>query len=469
MSLGTREKRLIEQGEQLFGKKRTLDQFWQEVAENFYPQRADFTSSRYLGADFAQNLTTSYPIIASRTLQEAFETFLRPPGQVWSKMSIDDEDQLDNEARKWLEWATKRMAKFQNDKLSGFNAATKQCDADYVNFGQGVIRINPDFKNIILSHRCIHLRDVAWCDDENGLTETLHFHWKPTAIQLINTFRDKSNATLHSKVVEKAEKTPYEEVNCHHIMMKSENYRDGKKWKQPFVSIWIDVDNNHIIEEVGSWTFQYIIPQWQKVSGSQYAYSPAVVAALPDARLLQAITLTLLEAGEKAVNPPMIATQDAVRGDVRLDGGSINWVDSAYDERLGEALRPITLDKSGLQFGIALREDIKQMLVEAFYLNKLQLPMNGPQMTATESTYRIQEWVRNAMPLFGPGASNYNEPLQEMDFKTLLHAGAFIQNPLPPCDEIHILRWKTFFGLFNNPPNLKRDSTIRGRRLGAAS
>ena len=263
---------------------------------------------------------------------------------------------------------------------------------------------------------------------------------------MINTFRDKSNATLHSKVVEKAEKTPYEEVNCHHIMMKSENYRDGKKWKQPFVSIWIDVDNNHIIEEVGSWTFQYIIPQWQKVSGSQYAYSPAVVAALPDARLLQAITLTLLEAGEKAVNPPMIATQDAVRGDVRLDGGSINWVDSAYDERLGGALRPITLDKSGLQFGIALREDIKQMLVEAFYLNKLQLPMNGPQMTATESTYRIQEWVRNAMPLFGPGASNYNEPLQEMDFKTLLHAGAFIQNPLPPSLRIEDIKFK-----FENP------------------
>jgi hypothetical protein len=59
-------------------------------------------------------------------------------------------------------------------------------------------------------------------------------------------------------------------------------------------------------DEPASWSLIYVIPRWQTVSGSQYAYSPATVAALPDARLIQAMTLTFFEAGEKATNPPMV-------------------------------------------------------------------------------------------------------------------------------------------------------------------
>ncbi|MTV47254.1 portal protein, partial [Streptococcus pneumoniae] len=81
--------------------------------------------------------------------------------------------------------------------------------------------------------------------------------------------------------------------------------------------------------------------------GSQYAHSPAVVAALPDARLLQQITAVILEAGEKAITPPMVGVQEAIRGDVAVYAGGITWVDAEYDERLGEVLRPMTSDKSG--------------------------------------------------------------------------------------------------------------------------
>lgn len=65
------------------------------------------------------------------------------------------------------------------------------------------------------------------------------------------------------------------------------------------------------------------------------------------------------------------------------------------------------------------------MIAEAFYLNKLNLPVAGPNMTATEVTARIQEYIRNAFPLFEPMETEYNVPLCEMTFETLLRAGAF--------------------------------------------
>ena len=56
-------KQLRSLGEETFTKKEPLNTFHQEIAENFYPERADFTLKRQLGYDFASSLTTSYPIL----------------------------------------------------------------------------------------------------------------------------------------------------------------------------------------------------------------------------------------------------------------------------------------------------------------------------------------------------------------------------------------------------------------------
>lgn len=424
MTLKTKDQGLVNQGNELFAKKDMLNCFWQEVAENFYPQRADFTNQRQVGQDFANNLTTSYPVLAHRDLSNAISTFLRPRSQEWFKMSIGNEEQLDNEGRRWLELATKRQKRFIYDKDSGFVRATKEADADFAAFGQAVIYVEADWNNISLIHHCCHLRDVAWCEDETGRIATLHRKKKWTARQLHGLFKDK----IHPKVREKLEKDPYCEILCHHVMMKTENYKnDEKKIRQPYVSIWIDIENNHVMEEVGSWTFKYVVPRWQTVSGSQYAYSPSVVAALPDARLIQAVSLVLLEAGEKAVNPPLVAVQDVFRSDsLSTASATVNWIDSAYDERTGSPVRELyNTDKSALSFGINLREETKAMIMEAFYLNKLNLPISGPSMTATEVTARIQEYIRNALPLFEPMETEYNAAICQMQFETLFRAGAF--------------------------------------------
>jgi hypothetical protein len=243
-------------------------------------------------------------------------------------------------------------------------------------------------------------------------------------------FRDK----VHPKVVEKLigpSKDPYCEINCRHIVMPAEQF-DGEylgkgKRNVRFVSIYLDVDNKHIMEAVGQTYFMYVVPRWQTVSGSQYAYSPATVAALPDARLIQAMTLTLLEAGEKATNPPMVAVQEAIRSDVAVYAGGITWVDAEYDERLGEVLRPLSQDKSGMPLGMDMRRDIASTISEAFYLNKLSPlpPMGAQEITAYEAAQRVQDYIRQAAPLFEPLEHEDNGAICETTFELMLSAGAF--------------------------------------------
>jgi hypothetical protein len=179
------------------------------------------------------------------------------------------------------------------------------------------------------------------------------------------------------------------------------------------------------MEEVGVPDLGYVIPRWQRYGCSQYPVSPAVVAALGDARLIQSMMLTLLEAGEKAVNPPMVAVGEAIRGDVALYAGGITFVESEYDDRTGEVLRPLTQDTRSIPIGVELMRDIQHQLTKAFYLDKIGLPPMSDRTTAFEISQRVSEYVRNALPLFEPMETEYNGALCEMTFDRLLRNGAF--------------------------------------------
>ena len=169
---------------------------------------------------------------------------------------------------------------------------------------------------------------------------------------------------------------------------------------------------------------EYVIPRWQTVSGSQYAFSPATTAALPDARLLQAVASVLLDASEKMVDPPMIAVQEAIRSDISIYAGGITWVDADYDERLGEVLRGMK-QTGDLPVGFEMQADTREMIAEAFFLNKLALPPPVSGMTAYEASERVAEYLRQALPLFEPMEAEYNGALCEKTFNILMANGAF--------------------------------------------
>lgn len=414
------DKKLFETGEQLFTKRSSLMNLWQEIAENFYPERADFTASRSLGTGFADNLTTSYPLLVRRDLGNYFSFMLRPTEKAWFRMAVDDEDGVDLQTKAWLEWAAKIQRKAMYDRTAMFIRATKEGDHDFASFGQCAISVELNKYRSGLLYRCWHLRDMAWAENEEGKIGSVFRKWKPTVRDLVRIF---GASKVHPETVRRAEREPFAEADCRHMVVESD-MADGPQ-NTPYTSIYYDAEHNHTIEKVGIYSGYYVIPRWQTVSGSQYAYSPATVAALPDARLIQSMSYTLLEAGEKHTNPPMIAVQEAIRSDVSVYAGGITWVDAAYDERLGEVLRPLTQDKSGMPLGIDMLRDTRTMLAEAFFLNKLNLPQRAPEMTAYEVGQRIQQYIRDALPLFEPLEMDYNGGICEETFTILLRAGAF--------------------------------------------
>lgn len=447
--MDARLKDIDQQGNFLFSKKMPLLTLWQDLAENFYVERADFTALRSLSDTFADNLTTSYPLIARRDLGNMFSAMLRPTDKQWFYLKPMHDFQEDNDSLRWMEWATQLQTRAMYDPDANFVRSTKEGDHDFSAFGQCVISIELNLRKNALLYRTWHLRDVAWCEGVEGKVDTVYRNFQMTAKNVIRLFPK----TAHEKVRKLAEKEPYKEIKCRHVVVPSDMYY-GKKYRTPFVSIYYDCENGNILEETGSHVLGYVIPRWQTVPGSQYAYSPAAIAALPDARLIQAMTLTLLEAGEKAANPPLLAVQEAIRSDVSIFAGGITWVDGEYDGKLEEVLRPLSQDTSGIPLGIEMQRDVRASIAEAFFLNKINLPPPTKEMTAFETGQRVSEYVRQALPLFEPMENEYNGAICEMTFDVLFRAGAFG----PPDSIPQSLRGQSLNFKFESPLSAARES-----------
>ena len=402
---------LLQLAEKQFTLQAPMKSLWQILGDNFYPERADFTITRNVGQEFADNLMDSYPLLIRRDLGNSLSAMLRDGD--WFQIGVEGGD-TDYAGDDWLNRSTRQLRKLMYHRSAGFVRASKEGDHDFVTFGQCVKSIETNRLHNGLLFRCWHLRDCAWFEDTTGQICGVLRRTKISTRDLVTYFgADK----IHKSITQRQNEAPFVEHSVVHMVIPTDMLGDDEMSQWPYVSIWIDTQNKHLIEEQGMSHKMYVVPRFQTIAGSAYAYSPATTVALPDARTLQAMTHTLMEAAERYARPPLIATSRVIRSDVDLSPDGITWVDEEYDERLGASLRPLKQDSSGWPIGNMERERVNETLASAFYLNKLTLPDVNHEMTAYEVGERMKQFRRENLPLFAPIEAEDNGQTCELAFE----------------------------------------------------
>jgi hypothetical protein len=438
-----RAQELIDLGNKLFDEKRPLDELNQEIAENVYPERADFTRERYLGENFADHQMDSFPNLARRELGNSMSSFLRPRARNWFETTtLDDGRDVDPENARFLEHITKVVkAKIYHPKTN-FIASTKAADHDFVSFGNCVLSIEDASRKASNDYEgprdfpyfeCHHPRDAAWQENEISCIDHIHLKGVMTARQMKRKFGEKA---LAQEVKQACEKTPNKKVTIRRIVMPSDEYdyiggdAKGKKGKRlPFVVVYLDVDNVKILREGGLHDFLFAIPRWHRIGTFPYGFSPPGTTSLPDARMAQMLASIILESGEKQIEPPIVALDEKVR-EASLMAGSITWVDATYDGPVKDAMAALQVE-GDMRIGFEMRKDVRDMLSKAWFLDKLALPEAGREMTAYETARRVEEHVRNLLPLFEPMEIEYNTAVLDKAFSVLDNMGAFSWAEMP--------------------------------------
>lgn len=424
---------LLRVGDSMFSNRMPLMTLWQTEAENFHIMRADFTRARYPNEEFASYLMSGRPAMAHRELKNAVGAMMRPRDKQWlHARTMSEKLNADLSNKRYLDWLSEQQRRMMYDREAYYTRAAKENDGDWTCFGNSVMECLPRRDGTGIFWRCHHLRDVAWAEDSQLNISQVHRDWKPKGFELQNLAKPVGGGRgfdIATAVANLKDEEKLKEIKCRHILLPADEYDLPKRRNFPWVSIFVDIENEQILEEVPRRRRGYVIQRWEFVSnslmGSPYAYSPATVYGLPDARMFQQMTLTLLEAGQKSVDPPMIAVGEAINGGTNLYAGGMTWTDADYDERTGEVLRPISLEFRGLEFGAAREEKLEKILQECFYNSSLQFPTLTKEMTAAESQRLYEEFLRKAIPLVEPMAEECNGQQCEMAFDTLLDMGAF--------------------------------------------
>lgn len=410
-------------GDRLFSKKAQLDELHQTLAEVCYPERANFTVSRIDGDEYARDMYESVPAQNRRDLAGAIGSIMRPRGKEWFKPAPQEDWRKTQIALSWCDNARDVLRRILYTGRSRFQKISQDGDDDFVAFGNAIniLTENPDRDGFLFE--ITHPRDNAWMTDRYQEVNCNHRKMKMTLINVAKRWGRKALTSTQQKVLEKS---PYEEIEIRHICMPSSDYdpyMSRKKWNgKPFGSIYVNPEGRHTIHEGGYWEFPYLHRRWRVPDDSVYGFSPASMLGLVDARVLQSQARVILDAGELAVAPPLLAKRDAVLGGVNNYAGAVTWLDMEYDERFGDAIRP--LDNGGdVRLGLEMKVDTRAVLQAAWYLNKLNLP-SDKEMTAYETSERIAEYIRSAGPIFEPFEADNARTLDAL-FSMCLRLGYF--------------------------------------------
>ena len=423
MALPQRATRLCAMAEAAFAAKQPLNGFWQEVAELHFPEHADFTAGK--GADgFASKLYDSTPALYRRDFGNYLGSVLRPKGREWFRgRDRDDELNARQAIRAHYERSDRLMRALIYDTRSQFISAQALADHQYVTFGNCVTSAEPRSDRSGMLYRTWHLRDCAWAEDVDGEVDTLYrrFHMKVAHL----CARRSAGWQIPGQITGKLQKSPDARVRCLHVAMPADAYYVADRPTSPekrWVSVYVCEDTQDILFEEQLGEFRYAVSRWFRLAGSPYAVSPCAVISTPDARTMQSMTWSIMQAGENAVEPPLVGQSEVVLGPVNLFPGGITWVDRAYDERHGDAIRPVNLGKVP-ELGASLHAAIRQQLGDAWYLNRLFLPVGGSEMTAQEVERRWQEFQRATQPIIEPAEPERNGRVLDLTYEVAWNLG----------------------------------------------
>ena len=400
----------------------TWESHWQEILDYVMPRKAEITFLRSRGEKRTEVLFDSTAITANNLLAASLQGTLTSPSLPWFSLKLRDDDA--NKVRDiqiWLEDTARRMYAVFNE--SNFNTEVHEMYLDLCSVGTSAIFVeeaNEGFLQGGLHFNTLHIAEYFIQENSTGRVDTLYRKYKMTARQAVQEFGEDNVGT---KIKEALKAKPDTQFNFIHAVEPTADYEraTGKaKTKLPFHSCHVCFEDKMVVRTGGYNEFPYLVPRWSKATGEIFGRSPSY-NALPDIKTLNKAVEIGLKAWAKAIDPPLLVTDDGVIGRVRMTPAGITVV------RSDTAIKPLQIG-SNWQITDLKEKQLRTAIRQAYYSDQLQL-QEGPQMTATEVQVRYELMQRLLGPTLGRFQTEFLNPLIERVFGIMMRADALMPRP----------------------------------------
>jgi Bacteriophage head to tail connecting protein len=418
----------LREQEQLQSQRSTWEAHWREISElvrpsqNFFVQQVRTPGDKRNQKIFDDTAQLALPKFAAAVISMAF-----PATQQYQKLTCSDAKVAKSAGvQRWFEEVTDIIFHVRYSPHANFQSQTGEVVLDMGAFGTGILFID-DVPGIGIRYKSFPLSETYITEDAWGRINRLHRKFELTAAQAVTMF-DRSR--LSEGVTGAAEHAPQTKFWFMHCVYENNAYDarqvlhpvNGKRW----ASTYIEIATRKVIDEGGYRTFPFAVMRYETGPREVYGRSPAM-KVLPTIKTLNEQEKTMLRAGQRVLDPPIMLTDDAALSAFDLRAGALNH---GYLDSNGRPLAMPFNSGAKVEFGFEAMEQKRQAINDAFLVTLFRILVDEPQITATEAMLRAQEKGQLLAPTMGRAQAELLGPITERELDILAMNGA-----LPPMPD----------------------------------
>lgn len=414
---------ILKQQEQLEGERHNWNSHWQQVADLVLPRRDFTTVSPAEGIKRTEKIFDATAPYANEQLASGLHGYLTSPALKWFKLITQRIElmKIKNVAL-WLEDVETKMYYVFNSVQANFHPQAHEMYLDLGAFGTSLMFVGELPNGIRYQTR--PLSECYLKENDVGLIDTVYRKFEFTARQAAKAWGLEN---LPDGVKKALQDQPHKKFTfIHAVGPRGERHlNDRRARNKPWASYYVNLDHKHLISVSGYDEFPYLAPRWSKVASETYGRSPAMTV-LPDIKMINEMSKTVLKAAQKIVDPPLQLPDDGFLRPIRTIPGGLNYYRSGSQDRI----EPIRTEARP-DIGLEMMEQRRDAILRAFYVDWMQMPddREGAHTTATWVLQRREEKMRLMGPMLSRMQNEFLGPLIERTFAIMMRAGVF---PTPP-------------------------------------
>lgn len=395
---------------------------WQDLRQLVRPNTDDFNRTTTVGEVRTASIYDGTAMDACNELASGLHSYLTNPVDQWFSLEIEEMDALQNdpEALLWLEQVSTVIYDMYQKPESRFNTAVHEVYLDLGAFGTACINQEWSYRRNGLLFRATPMADVSLAESSEEEVDTVARQITWTLRQLQQEFDE-----LPEKIAKMCRESKDQDKTVtvvHMVCPRTDRKTHMLDYKNmPYMSVWVCMDTKETLKESGYRSFPYHCPRWMKLAGEVYGRGPGW-NCLPDIRMLNRMEFTLIKAGQKAVDPPLVVPDDGFVLPLQTHPGALIYKESGSDEI--QALE----HKGNLPFGMEQSEQKREFIKKCFYADWLKMEKLDKEMTAYEVQDRRDEKLRMMAPLLGRQETELCGPMIARSYELLSE-----HNMIPPA------------------------------------
>lgn len=398
----------------------------QRIADILWPECSLFLNRDQMqGQRRDQFLFDSTGPLALHRFSAAVESILTPRTQKWHTLeSRIPELNKSVAVKRFCEDVTDILFKARYSPRAGFTYATGESYMSLGAFGNQCIYLDEDVGRD-LRYRSLFVGEVWIGVDFAGRVDRVHRKLR------LNARQAKAMPGWAGKLPKRVEdcNNPEQEFDFLHCVKPRKDRDPGRKDYRgmEWASYYLMIGDETIIEEKGYRTMPYLFSRFFTAPRETYGRGPASML-LPALNTLNEQAKTLLRAGQRAVDPPLMTADDDALEAFNLKSAAINrgWLDDQGNPKV----QPFQ-SGANMPLGIEFLQDSRMIVNDGFFVTLFQILVEQPQMTATEALLRAQEKGELLGPSVGRQQSEFLDQMvmRELD---LLSAVPGLLPDMPP-------------------------------------